>query len=343
VQVDSTNQVVREDLSKLFILSDVKKTVVLSRMQKGEKLRALEYSWGVERMGLRRKDAIPENTDVKTFEGDDQKKLYNRTQKFWRNPAVSTEAERIIANVDDSRGRYNKQVKKKTEEQKRDVEARLLDEQDSQEDTGIKGSMFLGIGRVINNVNLTTGALAYGDALTAIPAEYQTPVEQIYTGTLADYDEAALTDQLQSRANNLGMLGEFSYFVGPKLKRHISDNFGNYRPDKEGYTVVLRTTTQSVDKKKLMMSAIDYVDTEWGVLDITLAFFMPHPEYGYGLDMEQLMMRPGFWCEHEELPYTGSGRKGLIESILGYEFGDPRAHIATKPSDSTAPTGEGVA
>ena len=316
----TADNIIREDLSRALILIDMKNTPFFSRLKKGDKLKALEFSHGVEHMGARRTDPIPENKDVDGFEGDDQKKLWQRAQKFWRTPRVSTEMERIVDNVDETKGRYKKQVTKKTKEQKRDIETVLLSDQDAKEDSGVLGYATMGMGRIIND-----GTLAFGDSLTAIPADYRTPAAQIYTGTLTDFDEDDLKAILKSIADNTGQINEFTLFAGSTLKQFISDTFGNYRPNKEGYTVVVRTQTQAVDKRKFMAAVVDIYEGEFGIFDVEWTPYLPSPKRGYLVDMDDKALRPGFYLEHEELPYQGGGRSGLIESILGMDYGDPRS------------------
>lgn len=328
--VTTAGNIIREDLSRALILIDMKKAIFFGRLKKGDKLKALEFSYGIETMGERRTDPIPENMDVDSFEGDSQRKLWQRAQKFWRTPRVSTEMERIVDNPDETKGRYKKQVTKKTSEQKRDIETVMLSDQDSQEDRGIKGAGYamMGAGRFIND-----GTLAFGDQLTAIPADLRTPAAQIYTGLLDDYDEDDLKAQLKSIADNTGNINEFTLFAGSTLKQHISESFGNYRPNKDGYTVVVRTQTQAIDKRKFMASVVDIYEGEFGIFDVEWAQYLPSPKRGYLMDMDNASMRPGFYLDHTELTYQGGGRSGLIESILSWEGGHPQSHGKISPSD----------
>jgi hypothetical protein len=319
--VTTQGNVIREDLSRAMIMIDMLATPFFSRLKKGDRLKALEFGWSVEKMGERRTDPIPEN---------ESKKLYNRAQKFWRTPRVSTEMERIIDTPAETKGRYKDQVKKKTKEQKRDIDKVLLSDRDSAEDRGIKGAGYalMGLGRVIND-----GTLAWSDSMTAIPADYRTPAAQIYTGTLADLDEDDFKAMLKSVADNTGEVGEFTFYAGSTLKQHISDNFGNYRANKEGYTVVVRTQTQSIDKRKFAASVVDIYEGEFGIFDVEWEPYLPSPKRGYGVNMDMVQLRPGFYLDHTEMPYQGGGKSGLIESILGYEYGDPRTHWKVAPSD----------
>lgn len=335
--VNQADQVIPEDLSKALILSDVKDTIFFSRLRKGEQLEAMEFKFAVEQMGARRTTPPPEGKDVDAFEGDSQKLLWQRAQRFWRTPKVSVEAEKVIRNVDLTKGKYQKQVTKKIKEQKRDIEFVMLSDQDASEDDGVTGSRLMGLGRVIND-----GTLPFGDTVTTIPTAFRTPSAQIYTGTLAALDEDLFKAMLLSRTEHLGATNEFTLFAGSRLKSHISDTFGQYKKERTDYTVVIRTQTQSIDRKKFMAATIDVYEGEFGMFDIELTFFLPSTYRGYGVDMSQMEARPLMYCDHTELQNSGGGRRGLIDSILSYNYGDPRGDFKIAPSDEAAGADDGA-
>lgn len=331
-QVSSANEIVHEDLSNVLILSDMRNTVVFSRMKNGERPKSDLFGWPIERMGKRRSGGIPENKDVDAFEGDKQKKLYNRVERWWRTPRVTVKAEKLndVAGVGTNK-MFTKQKGKKVKDQKRDIEFELLSDQDSYEDDGVTGDKMMGLGRVIND-----GTLAWGDQQTAIPRGYRTPTNQIFSTALATLDEAAFTALCQARWTRVGATGDFTLFAAPALKTYISQTIGVYKPNVAGYSVVVHTTTQSIDRRKIMTAAVDVIESEYGTFDIELASFMPTTLRGYGLDMEQLERRALMLCDFTELAYKGGGRSGLVDSILSYQFGDPRAHFKIAPSDEVA-------
>jgi Family of unknown function (DUF5309) len=322
--VMSGDQVVHEDLSDELILADVRETPVTSRMRKGEKVKDILYSWPLENMGIRHTTPPPENADVGAFETDKEYRLYNRIQEFWRTPRVSKIAEKVT----DSAGRwgkYNHQLTKKTKEQKRDIETVILSAQMAAEDDGHIGSRMMGFFAAIND-----GALPFTDPQTAIPAGFRTPTTQIYTGALTALTEAAFVDMLKSRFDSLGQTTELVLFAGSSLKRTISETFGRYMPDKPGFSVIVRTQTQAIDSRKYAAYGIDLYEGDFGTFEIVLVSFIPDAKWGIGLNMEYIQMRPLMFCEHDYLPYQGGGISGLIDSILGYEFGDPRGAFAIR-------------
>src|SRR4051812_16927460 len=109
--VDSESQIHVEDFSQELIMADMRKTVVSTRMRKGEPLENMEYSWPVEKMAQRRKGGVPEGKDVGEFEGTPpQKKLWNRAEKWWRTPHISKEQQ--VVYKERTGAKYDKLVAK---------------------------------------------------------------------------------------------------------------------------------------------------------------------------------------------------------------------------------------
>jgi hypothetical protein len=319
--VTTATEVVHEDLSDELILADVRNTPLSSRMKKGEKLVSMLFSWPLETMGNRLTTPPAENADVSAFEGDVESRIYNRAQRFWRTPRVSVISEHVNKTAGNF-GKISHQVTKRVKDQKRDIEFCLLSSQDSNDDTGVIGSRFLGLGRIIND-----GTLTFGDNQTVIPASFRTPTAQIYTGTLAAFSEDNFLTIMKSRYDNLGQTTELILFVGSSLKNQISTYFGKYTPNKMNFTTVVRTEQQAIDSRKFAGYGIDMYEGDFGSFEIVLTPFIEDQKYGYGVNMDYLSMRPLMYCDVSELPYQGGGESRLVDSILGFEFGDPRGHF----------------
>ena len=337
--VMAADQVAHEDLSDALILADDRNVTLLPRLRKGPKMADSPYGWGVELPDPRRTAPVPEGIDSYAAEGNQASKLYNRKQKWWREPMVTTEAEELGGRLGASQ-QYSGQKAKKIKDQSWDVETTLLSDQDAKEDQFVKdkGEALMGLGRAINDgvsVGAAGVALTFGDIRTAIPAAYRTPTAQIYTDYLVASDgvtpiftEKKLNDMFRSRHDNMGGTPELSLFVGTLLKAHISENFGRYEANKTGFTTVTRLTRTSVND---LTRGIDIFKGDNGTVDITQCSFMPFTTRGYALDMMDVRTRPLFYLRHTMLPYTGAGLKGLIETILGYEFGNPIKHMKIDP------------
>jgi hypothetical protein len=291
-------------------------------MKKGEKLKSMLFSWPVEKLGARATTPPAENADVSAFEGDTEGRIYNRAQRFWRTPRVSVISDTINDTAGDF-GKFNHQVTKKIKDQKADIESVFLSNQDSNDDNGTVGTRTLGLARIIND----GATLTFGDAQTAIPAAYRTPLAQIYTGTLAALDEATFATILKARFDALGQTYDLVMIAGSSLKAQISLMFGNYKPNLTNYTVIVRTMSQAIDSRKFAGYGPDMYQGDFGNFEIVASRYIQDTKWGYGLNMDYMTMRPAMYCEFTELPYQGGGRSGLVDSILGFEFGDPRGHF----------------
>lgn len=350
--VTTTDQIVREDLSDAFLNMDERMTTLLSRLKRGDQLKGPLYSWEIEKYDGRRTQGVPENKDADSFESNKQFRLWNRYMKFWRTPHVTMESNTINVAPADF-GKYTKEVANKTKEQQRDVETRLLTDDISRDDDGIIGREFYGLGRVVNDgvsVGSAGTALPFSDPQTVIPPEFRTPTAQIYVGALTNltvatgditivFDEEKLISMLASRFDNLGQTTELSCFCDSVLKRHFSRFFGKYQANVKGGTAIIRTETEAIAAKKWAGYGVDLLETDFGPVDINLVSFMPkRPDgslsgRGYFLDMSALKIRPsGLFMTHTELADGGAGPRGLIQSILGYEYGDPRCHCKVDPN-----------
>jgi hypothetical protein len=308
------------------------------------------FSWALEGYDGRMLEGIPENKDVDAFESDKQEQLYGRSQKFWRRPHVTVEANTINRAPADF-GKYNKQVVKKIEEQKRDIQMRLLSDSDSRDDDGLVGREFMGLGRFINDavsVGSAGAALTFGDTQTAIPAQFRTPTAQIYVGVLYTTTSSAITGltfveetlntMLASRWDALGEPAAFEGYVDAVLKTHLT-RIERYAPTLTGFTATQRQMVNPQAAKHYQTYGADVIETDYGMIDIYLISFLPRRTdgtmsgRGYFIDMDLMALRAsGLYLTHQQLEDKGAGPRGLIQSILGPQWGDPRAHMKIDPN-----------
>jgi Family of unknown function (DUF5309) len=349
--VTTADQVVREDLSNLYINLDRRMTPFLSRLKEGDNLHNVKlFSWALEKFDGRMTAGIPENKDVDVFETDKQDQLYGRSQKFWRRPHVTVEANTINQAPADF-GKYNKQVIKKVEEQRRDIEQRYLSDADSRDDDGVTGREVMGLGRFVNDavsVGVAGAALTFTDTQTAVPADYRTPTAQIYVGALyvttsgvvsdLTFNEETLNGMMQNRWDALGLSSRFSAFVDAALKRHIGRIF-RYAKNLTSYTPISRTMLPAISEGREVATGVDQIETDFGPIDISMITWLPRTAAGalsgrgYFLDMEFIFNRPsGLNLTHMQLEDKGAGPRGLIQSIMGPQWGDPRAHLKIDPN-----------
>src|ERR1041384_2651875 len=354
--VTTKDEIVREDISNVYLNIDVRDTPLLNDIKRGEKLKNVDlFSWEVEKYTDNYDTVgVPENKDVDQFEGNKQYQLYNRSMKYWGKPHVTTESNDINVTPADF-GKMRKEITNKTIEAKRKIEKRIASDNDSKTDDGVsQGREFMGLGRIINDttsVGSSGAALPFTDTQTAINSLFRTPTAQIYVGALTDvngsgdvtatFDDATFIGMLKSRFDNVGQMNELVCYCDSVLKQHFSQYIsGRYAANVRGFTAIARTPQQAISQKEYALYGADILQTDFGNIQIKLMSFMPRRAddgtvagRGYFLDMTKIMLRPsGLWLTYMPLEDKGAGPRGLIQSILGFQYGDPRGHMKVDPN-----------
>lgn len=353
--VTTKDEIVREDISNVYLNIDVRDTPLLKDIRRGEQLKNVDlFSWEVEKFTDNYDTVgVPENKDVDQFEGNKQYLLYNRSMKFWGKPHVTMESNDINVTPADF-GKMRKEIVNKTVEQKRKIEKRIASDNDSKTDDGVsQGREFMGLGRIVNDgtsVGSANAALPWGDAPVTPNALFRTPTAQIYVGALTDvngsgevtavFDDDTLIGMLQNRFDNVGQMNELICYCDSVLKRHFSKFLsGRYEENVRGYTAVARTPQEAITSKEYALFGADILKTDFGTIQVKLMSFMPRrPDgtvagRGYFLDMTKINLRPsGLWQTYMPLEDKGAGPRGLIQSVLGFQYGDPRGHMKVDPN-----------
>lgn len=333
------NQVgVREDISDLMYLADVKETPFTSMVKKGKKpTDPLLWEYGVKRRGARKRGGVPDGKDIDAFDSQNPRDfLQARSEVFRRAPMVGFLAQIRSRNggVAGVNNEFDEAVADQLEEQKRDIEREMLSNQDSQGDDGVNGAQTRGLGRwVYNGTNTLTLAsddpvqTTTGYAELAVPASYRTPTAQIYTGSIASMTEDDFGALIQAKWDNTGASSELRGFVTSAIKNRVGV-FSRYEATKDGYTPNVMVTSGRVSGNTLFGASIDIYKSDWGTFTLhpVSSDFMPTAYTGYFLDMKQVSLRVTENMVEQELPNLGGGPREMIQSILGLEAGDPRAH-----------------
>jgi hypothetical protein len=359
--VTTKDEIVREDISDVYLNIDARDTPLLKDLRQGERIKNVDlFSWEVEKYTDNYDTVgIPENKDADQFEGNKQYQLYNRTMKFWGLPHVTMESNDINVTVADF-GKQRKEIVNKTVEMKRKIEKRIASDNDSKTDDGVaQGREFMGLGRIINDttsIGSSNAALPFGDTQTSINPLFRTPTAQIYVGPLTDingsgeitptFSEAVLIAMVKSRFDNVGQQTDLTCYCDSTLKTHFSKYLsGRYEENVRGYTAVARTPQEAITMKEYALYGADILKTDFGVIQVKLMSFMPRRPStvvtdpsavagrGYFLDMTKVAIRPsGKWLTYMPLEDKGAGPRGLIQSLLGLAYGDPRGHMKVDPN-----------
>lgn len=316
----------REDLKDIISNVDGRMTPILSSAKTGDKPHNTIQSWQVDAYNTANPDnAVVDGADVESFSdmAANRKRVYNRIQKFWKNPKVSDMAE----NVSDVAGLGQKRemaaaIAKAIVELRRDMEAAIGSDNESQEDTGTVGHKCRGLGVWIQN-----GA----QSDLAVDPAFRTPTTSLTTATVDDdsLTEDNVQSQLQSIWDETGDTGAMRLFCGGNLKRRYTD-FGMYVENVTG-TTVSRQMNQAGDDKRLV-STIDAFQGDFGTVQITPDQFLAYdgngatsgtPYRGYYMDMDLFKIaytrRPNF----RRLEDQGGGPRGIVDAIATWCVTNP--------------------
>ena len=105
------------------------------------------------------------------------------------------------------------------------------------------------------------------------------------------------------------------------------------------YTAVQQRYNEPFSSPRYVDYGSDLWDSDFGAIDINLVSWAPRTSAsalsgrGYFLDMSNMYLRPsGLYLTHQPQEDKGAGPRGLIQSILGPQYGDPRAHLKVDPN-----------
>lgn len=332
------NQVgVREDISDLMYLADVKETPFTSMVKKGPKpTDPMLWEYGVRRRGARKRGGVPDGKDIDAFDSQNPKDFLQCRSEVWRRApmvgfiAAIRAANGAIAGHGDD---IDTAIADQLEEMKRDLETEMLSNQDSIPDDGVNGSQARGIGRFIYEGTATL-VIASGDPSPTtgynelpIPNGYRTPSSQIYTGSISTLSEETFGNLIQAKWDNTGASSELRGFVSSAIKNRIGF-FSKHEINVANYTPNVQVTTGRISGNTLFGPSIDIYKSDWGTFTLhpVSTDFLPDAYHGYFLDMKQVQLRVTENMAQMALPNLGGGEREMIQSIIGLEAGDPRAH-----------------
>jgi hypothetical protein len=315
----------REDFADIIAVADAKKCILATLINKSRKPTNTKFAWNADKYSAARTDGAIDGADVSDYEdaAENREKLENHVQRFTRTPKVSTMAEEVsdVAGLTDpdSHGvagstEFARAKAKKTVELKRDIEKTLLSDNVAQADTGAVPYKTRGLGN-----SLVSTAQAY----LPTPAAYLLPSGQIYSSTVAAFDEDDLRTLMQTRWENVGTPdGNLIGIVGSAIKNRITD-FSRYVPTVSNFTVS-RTYTPSSSRK--VESIVDVYSGDYGTLELQLSSFLPDNNRGYIIDPDFVELRTHTMPRVKPLPDLGGGPRALIEAIVGLAVLNPLAH-----------------
>lgn len=313
-QLNERNQVgKREDLADIIAIVDARATPFASMVKKSAKPGNSLQEWQVDSYDDPNTDGVVDGADVAAFEnaGENRQLLYGRIQKQWRNPMVSDMAENVsdVAGIGQKK-EYAKSVSKKLIELKRDHEATMCSDNESQADNGTVPHKIRGVGKWISNSAQTD---------LPVPSAFRTPTASIDTTAINSLTEDTVADVLQSAYEETGTAKNFLGLVGSKLKRRFSE-FALYQNAVHSSNTVIQRFDQNAEGKKIC-NTVDVYEGDFGSIELLTSTFLASGttnaprRRGYILDMDMWEMAYTRMPQHRELEDQGGGRRGIIDAI----------------------------
>lgn len=310
----------REDLADAIYNIDAKDYPLMSAIPKGKKLVRTRFDWQVDAYDAPNTDGVVDGADVTTYEdaAENRAVLYGQVQKVRRTPMVTEMAE-DVSDVAGITSEMANAIKKKTIECKRDVEATLGSDNESQTDNGTVPYKTRGLGVWIK---------ATAQSHLPVDSDFLTPSASIDTTALASVTKATVNDVMKSQYAQTGKRQTFMLVCGTSLKARFTAMVG-YQPTVSNFTAVLRTDRSN---GKAYQDTIESFTGDFGTYDLVLSNWLgfnnttkaADARRGYALDMSMLELRYNKQWQYKALPDLDGGPRGVIKAIFGLCVKNPK-------------------
>lgn len=312
----------RESLADLIAVAESDKTPYLSMVDKRKKPGNVVASWQVKNYPDDGHGGVRDGVDANDFKTNPRVLLQGVTQKLWFNPAVSDFAEEsVVAGV--SKGEMAAQVADALKALARKAEKRLL----SNNDCALEAQP--------TTANETRGIFSWlattAQAQYPVPDAFRPNSGQIYSGTLANFNEAALVNLGKAAYKRRKGPANLTGIVGVDLKSAIS-TFSRYDDTVANKTNIRRFNMAGDDKA--LLTIIDRVVLDTGSIDLMLSSFLytnaadgadtafTHNS-GAFVDMDMAGIAYTRLPRVKELPYAGGGYKAIVDMMLVHMLDNP--------------------
>jgi len=298
-----------------------------SMLQKRGRPLQVITNWQVQGYRRRGHRGVRDGSDATNFTYNPRKRLQGVAQKTWDPRGTSDFAEEVEVKGEGlSRGEMAAQIADAMVTVKQTIERRLGSNeesavQDADDPTG---------------ANETRGFFKWLDtsAQSHLPVDenYRPNSNQLYTGTLANFDEDALKDMAKAAwKRRLGNSVRMTGFLGIDLKSKVSE-FTRY-DDEASQKVSVRTYNQDASSKALI-EIIDRLVLDTGTIDLlATAHLMTDADTGEDTDYTH---KSGLFLDLTKasldymrlprvfkLPYAGGGYKAVADAIFVGRIDNP--------------------
>jgi hypothetical protein len=314
----------REDLADLIANVDCEETPLVSLLPKGKKPTNPLFEWQMDAYKEGSREGVPDGKDVDAISNQSEKRVMaqGRVHVFRESFGVGFIANSVteVAGLPGgSKGEFTNQGRKALFVARRTIEQHMGSDDDSRPDDGVVGSKTRALGSWTSSV---------AQAELPVNENYRTPAAQIYTGTLANFDENALQALLNARWKQTKKRQRLVALVGISIKKKISD-FTRWSEGVSTTVGAVRTFTQPAEARKVV-ATVDFYSGDGAELEIIPSAFLraggtaaQQDQAGYIFDPMMHELRYAELPAISPLENKGGGPKGFVQTIVGLVCNNP--------------------
>lgn len=305
----------RQSLANVIANIEVDATPYTSMVAKRERPKQVLHNWQVKSYLVTGHRGVVDGKDATDFQSNPRKGMQCNGQKTWFKPGVSDFADEAeVAGV--AKGEMAEQIADAIVTVKRQIEKRSLSGEDTKDDDGVKQG------------NETRGAFSWisntAQALYPVPDGFRTPAAQVYSSSLATFDEEDFLAMARSSFKQRKGPFKMHAFLGIDLKAAFT-NFSKYTDTVANKTSV-RDFRQDA-KDKTLIHCVDKLVMDTGEVDLMPnAYLYTDADTGQDtaythssgvvVDMEMCGLAYTRLPRVVKLPYAGGGQKAIVDAIF---------------------------
>lgn len=305
----------RQSLANVIANIEADATPYTSMVDKRERPKQVLHSWQVKSYPVTGHRGVVDGKDATDFQSNGRKLIQCNGQKTWYKPGVSDFADEAeVAGV--GKGEMAEQIADAIVTVKRQTEKRCLSAEDTKDDNGTTiGNETRGGFSWINNT---------AQALYPVPDGFRTPAAQIYSSSLATFDEEDFLTMARSSFKQRKGPFKMHAFLGIDLKAAFT-NFSKYTDTVANKTSVRDFRQDAADKK--LIHCIDKLVLDTGEVDLMPSSYLytdadtgadsayTHSS-GLVVDMDKCGLAYTRLPRVVKLPYAGGGQKAIVDAIF---------------------------
>ncbi len=316
------------DVRQSFITLIGMETPVSSRIAKAPKPMSSTPEWPVKTYANATTGGViegtaPDYSSVGENNYANKTMLLGRFQRLARFPYVSKEANLLGKQYAVPTDAFQDNVKDKTLELHRDLEATILSDNESvPAAAGATASTTRSIPRWISKANAR-----FTDAGTTPDTAYRTPASSIIVSKAAPAN--VTEDNIQSITASVATARKrasttFWGICQPAMKQQFTSFTRTDLNGQSGSTFPVRRFNQP-DTETITMNVTRY-ESDFGPMDLMVSFWLDASVHFLLLDMDMVEVGYAQAPQFVELPFDGASRRGLIDALIVTEVLNPQAH-----------------